>query len=112
MEKSFISIGGKEYRVEANWNALSNFLKAVGRDTLEGLSDISNMKPSDIAPLMAAAINEGERLEGRESHLTGESIGEVIRPAHVNKFMEIYISQSRAQLESEEPAKKKDGQEE
>ena len=41
MEKSFISIGGKEYRVEANWNALSNFLKAVGRDTLEGLSDIS-----------------------------------------------------------------------
>lgn len=99
--------------MEANWNALSNFLKAVGRDTLEGLSDISNMKPSDIAPLMAAAINEGERLEGRESHLTGESIGEVIRPVHVNKFMEIYISQSRAQLESEEePAKKKDEQEE
>lgn len=113
MEKSFINIGGKDYRVEVNWNALSSFLKAVGRDTLEGLSDISNMKPSDIAPLMAAAINEGERLEGRESRFTGESIGEVIRPSHVSKFMAIYIDQSRAKLEAEEePAKKKDDQEE
>ena len=112
MEKSFINIGGKDYRVEVNWNALSNFLKAVGRDTLEGLSDISNMKPSDIAPLMAAAINEGERLEGRESRFTGESIGEIIRPSHVSKFMAVYIDQRCAQLESEEPAKKKDGQEE
>ena len=110
MEKSFINIGGKDYRVEVNWNALSAFLKAVGRDTLEGLSDISDMKPSDIAPLMAAAINEGERLEGRESRFAGESIGEVIRPSHVSKFMAIYIDQSRAQLEPEEPAKKKDGQ--
>lgn len=110
MEKFFINIGGKEYRVEVNWNALSAFLKAVGRDTLEGLSDIASMKPSDIAPLMAAAINEGERLEGRESHLTGESLGEVIRPIHVGKFMEIYIQQSRAQVEVEESAKKKESQ--
>ena len=111
MEKSFINIGGRDYRVEVNWNALSAFLKAVGRDTLEGLSDISSMKPSDIAPLMAAAINEGERLEGRESRFTGESIGEVIRPSHVGKFMAIYIDQSRAQLEAdEEPAKKNENQ--
>ena len=110
MEKSFITINGQEYRVEVNWNALSNFLKAVGRDTLEGLSDIASMRPSDIAPLMAAAINEGERLEGRESHLTGESLGEVIRPSHVGKFMDIYIQQSRAQVEAEETAKKKESQ--
>lgn len=110
MEKSFINIDGKEYRVEVNWNALSAFLKAVGRDTLEGLSDISSMRPSDIAPLMAAAINEGERLEGREAHLTGESLGEVIRPSHVGKFMQIYIEQSRAQVEAEEAAKKKESQ--
>ena len=110
MEKSFITIGGNEYRVEVNWNALSNFLKATGRDTLDGLSDISLMRPSDIAPLMAAAINEGERLEGRESNLTGESIGELIRPFHVSRFMDIYIAQSRAQIEAEEPAKKKESQ--
>ena len=102
----------KEYRVEVNWNALSAFLKAVGRDTVEGLSDIASMRPSDIAPLMAAAINEGERLEGRESHFTGESLGEVIRPSHVGKFMDIYIQQSRTMVEPEPPAKKKESQEE
>jgi hypothetical protein len=112
MGKSFITIGGKEYRVEVNWNALSNFLKAVGRDTLEGLSNISSLHPSDLAPLMAAAINEGERLEGRESNLTGESLGEIIRPSHVGQFMDIYIQQSRAQVEVEAPAKKKENQEE
>lgn len=112
MEKFFITIGGNSYRVEVNWNALSNFLKAVGRDTLEGLSDITSMRPSDIAPLMAAAINEGERLEGRESCFTGESLGEIIRPFHVGKFVDIYIQQSRAQVEVDEPAKKKESQEE
>ena len=111
MEKSFINIGGKTYRVEVNWNALSAFLKAVGRDTLEGLSDIASLRPSDIAPLMAAAINEGERLEGKDSHLTGESLGEVLLPVHVGEFMDIYIQQSRAQVEVEESAKKKESQE-
>lgn len=110
MEKAFITIGGKTYRVEVNWNALSNFLKAVGRDTLEGLSEISALRPSDIAPLMAAAINEGERLEGRDAQLTGEILGEMIRPSHVSDFMDIYIAQSRAQVEAD-PAKKKESPE-
>lgn len=110
MEKSFITIAGTSYRVEVNWNALSNFLKAVDRDTLEGLSGLTSMRPSDIAPLMAAAINEGERLEGRESHLTGESLGELIRSSHVGQFMDIYIQQSRAQVEADELAKKKESQ--
>ena len=112
MEKSFIEICGKTYRVEVNWNALSAFLVAVGRDTLEGLSDIASMRPSDIAPLMAAAINEGERLEGRESHITAESLGEIISPSDVGKFMEIYVQQNRARLKVDEPAKKKENQEE
>lgn len=113
MDKSFISLGGKTYRVEVNWNALSNFLKATGRDTLDGLSDISSMRPSDIAPLMAAAINEGERLEGRGCQFTGESIGEILRTSHISKFMDIYIAQSRMAVEEDkgEEAKKNDGQE-
>ena len=110
MEKAFITIGGKSYRVEVNWNALSAFLVAVGRDTLEGLSDIASMRPSDISALMAAAINEGERLEGRESSLSALDLGAIIRPSHVEKFMDIYIQQSRAQVDAEEDAKKKESQ--
>ena len=110
MDKSFITIGGNEYRVEVNWNALSAFLVAVGRDTLEGLSDIAKMKPSDISALMAAAINEGERLEGRECHFSALELGAMMRPSHVGQFVDIYIQQSRAQLGDENPAKKKESQ--
>jgi len=105
-----MTIGGKEYRVEVNWNAISAFLVAVGRDTLEGLSDIAKMKPSDISALMAASINEGERLEGRECHFTALELGAMMRPSHVGQFVDIYIQQSRAQVEPEEPAKKNEGQ--
>jgi len=106
MEKSFITIGGKEYRVEVNWNALVNFLAAVGRDSIEGLSEVTSMKATDITHLMAAAINEGERLEGHDIHLTALDLGAIIRPFHVNKFMEIYIQQNATALEAEKEEKK------
>ena len=63
MRKDYIEIDGKKVRVEANWNALTAFLAATGRNTMDGLSDLATMKPTDIAPLMAACANEGERLE-------------------------------------------------
>ena len=44
MKKDYIVIGGKQYRVEANWNALSVFLKEVGRDTIDGLISLSVWK--------------------------------------------------------------------
>ena len=109
MQKSYLTIGGKEYRVEVNWNALTAFLEAVGRDTLEGLSSISGMKPSEISALIAASINEGERLEGRESKLTAQDIGATLKLADVTAFMNIYIDQSRAQMDTKEP-KKEDGE--
>lgn len=110
MPKETITIGGKTYRVEVNWNALSAFLVSVGRDTLEGLSNLAQMKPSDISALMAAAINEGERLEGRECGLTAIDLGAVMRPADVSAFMDIYLRQSRAQVEVDPKRGKKKNQ--
>ncbi len=105
MQNDYMVIGGVKYRVEVNWNTLSAFLADVGRDTLEGLSTISEMKPSEIPALMAAAINEGERLEGRESNLKAKDVGALIKPADVTTFMNIYVEQSRAQMEVDEPKK-------
>ena len=39
MRKDYIEIDGKKVRVEANWNALTAFLAATGRNTMDGLSD-------------------------------------------------------------------------
>lgn len=110
MEKSFITIAGVRYRVEVNWNALMAFITATGKDSLDELTRLSDMKATDVAPLMRAAIAEGERLEGREFTMTALDLGAVIRPAHVRQFMDIYIVQSAAQVEPEDNAKKKESQ--
>ena len=110
MDKAFMTIGGVQYRVEVNWNALSNFLVAVGRDTLEGLSQIGTMKPSEITSLMVESIREGERLEGRDCTLTALDLGAVLQPQHVGEFMDIYIRQSHPQTAVEEEPKKEEGQ--
>ena len=110
MKKDTIVIAGKTYRVEVNWNALSAFLAAVGRDSIEELASFNTIRPSEIAALIWACIREGERLEGREFKLSVLDIGSVIGPADVAVFMEIYVRQSSPQMEVENP-KKEEGPE-
>lgn len=104
MNKDYIVIDGKEVRVEVNWNALTAFLDATGRNTMDGLSDLAVMKPTDIAPLMAACVNEGERLDGREAGYTGLQIGELCGIAEMAQFISIYTGQTSPKL----PKEKKD----
>ena len=106
MEKDFITIGGVQYRVEVNWNAMTGFLALVGKDTVNDLSTIGDIRPSEITALMAAAIKEGERLEGRSFTQTPEDIGAVIKPSDVSAFMDIYIRQSAPAVPAESAKKK------
>ena len=110
MKKDYIEIAGKRYRVESNWNALTAFLDAVGRNTLDELSKIDSIRPSELTALMAACIAEGERLDGRGNATTALDLGAVITPDDVRNFLEIYVRQSNPQLNQEEP-KKEAGQE-
>jgi len=110
MEKSFITIGGHEYRVEVNWNALGYFLALVGDDSIGGLSKLEQFRVTHITSLVAACIREGERLEGRDVKLDPMKVGELFRPSNFKEFMEIYSEHSRAWLEAEaeDSAKKKE----
>lgn len=100
MRKDYINIGGREYRVEANWNAIVAFLDASGQDNLQALQDLSNLKPTDIAGLMAASINEGEAIEGRESALTAKDIGRMEGAMNaVAQFLNIFIRQMSPAVE-------------
>lgn len=104
-----IRINGREYRVEANWRALTGYLRERGTDSLDAVADVINLSPSNIGGLMAACINEGERLEGRDVRLTADILDDM-RPAEAIKvareFIGIYLSQVAPAL-PEEP--KKDG---
>lgn len=110
MAKDYIKIGGKEYRVEVNWNALAAFLVAVGRDSIDELVNFGTIRPSEMTALIAACIVEGGRLDGRECSLSALDLGAVIGHKDVEAFMDIYIRQSAPRMEVEEP--KKEGREE
>ena len=105
MKKDYIEIAGKRYRVESNWNALTAFLDAVGRNTLDELSKIDSIRPSELTALMAACIAEGERLDGRGKAPSALDLGAVITPDDVRAFLDIYVRQSNPQLNQEEPKK-------
>lgn len=105
MAKDYIEYSGKRYRVECNFNAITEFLEATGKDTFDGLAGIAHLKPSDLAPLMAASINEGERIEGRECKLTGKDVG-TWDITIFGKFVEIYGRQSSPDVSVPESKKK------
>ena len=105
MKKDYIEIAGKRYRVESNWNALTAFLDAVGRNTLDELSKIDTIRPTELTALMAACIAEGERLDGRDGAPSALDLGAIIAPENVREFLDIYVRQSNPQLDREEQKK-------
>ena len=105
MKKDYIEIAGKRYRVESNWNALTAFLEAVGRNTLEELSKIDSIKPTELTAMMAACIAEGQRLDGVKDVPSALDLGAVITPDDVRTFLDIYVRQSNPQVSQDEPKK-------
>ena len=105
MEKEYIEIAGKRYRVECNWNALTSYLAQVGRDTIEELSKIQAIRPSELTTLMAACIAEGERLDGKGETPAPIELGALITPEDVKVFFDIYIRQSNPKRPADEPKK-------
>lgn len=106
MQLDYISIDGRKCRVEVNWNAIAAFLRDSGQNDLAALASVHALKPSDIAGLMAAAVNEGERLDGRETHFTAEQIGSLPGSiAAISEFIGIF---ARQMSPDREPEQKKD----
>jgi hypothetical protein len=105
MKKDYIEIAGRRFRVESNWNALTAFLDAVGRDTLDELSRINTIRPSELTALMAACIEEGERLDGRDGAPSAKDLGAIITPDDVREFLTIYVRQSNPKLTQDEQKK-------
>ena len=60
---------------------------------MEGLTGAGQLSPSDIAPLMAACINEGLRKNGSDKRFTADEIGEKCDITTMGEFMTIYVGQ-------------------
>ena len=106
MRADYLDLNGKQVRVECNWNALVNFLEASGQNDMSALANLAQLRPSDVAGLMAACINEGERIEGREGNYTAEGIGQTASYAAIGEFLAIYVRQATPATKAKEVKKK------
>ena len=105
MDKRTITVAGAQVRVEANWKAITSFLSSMGRNSLQGITDLATLPPTDMAPLMAACLNEGERLDGRDAQFTGEWIEENCGLAEVSAFVVEFLHQTSPKLPKTEEKK-------
>ena len=94
MKDTITLVDGRTFRVELNWNAIVAFLESSGRDDVRELSSLSTLKPSDLAGLLAAGINEGERLDGNEVRFTPEEVGALADFDVIAKFIGIFSRQT------------------
>jgi len=90
----YLEISGKKYRVEANWNAITAFLLAVNANDSKSLGNALNLKPSDYPYMMAACINEGERLDGKECNFDAIKIAEICGIGDMMQFLSIFNRQA------------------
>lgn len=107
MEKDYIIIAGRKYRVEANWNALSAFLRSFGAD-LSVLTRALSMP--EWTELLVASVREGQRLDGDEPDMTAQIFGQLlpIDALHaITEFQAIYLRQNAADPAAADEDKKK-----
>lgn len=100
-----ISISGKKYRVEANFNAIMDFMEQKGEKDIAFLAGELSMK--DWTMLMVACVNEGERLDGKPHDLTMENVGTlsfVEVSSAVQEFIKVFSEQNAGEASE---AKKK-----
>lgn len=106
----FVEIGGKEYRVEFNWNALGDYLEEKGCG-LQDLQKFTDMGANDMTILAWAGIKEGERLEGRKFEMSPRDLGVYLTGSDATAIIDIfsrhYLGKDAEKGGTEEPAASK-----
>ena len=93
MKYDTITINETDYRVEFNWNAITDFLESQNLG-LADADDLRQLKPSQITALVHSAVKEGARLEQKEFPYTVRDFGAAIGAAEITALLQIYKAQT------------------
>lgn len=96
MKHDHIEIDGKNYRIEFNWNAISDFCRREGL-ILSNLDDLAKCTPAQITTLIHAGIAEGCRLEKVEFPYSELDLGAMLNPASIRDITTIYTRHVQAE---------------
>jgi len=108
MNKDYIKLkNGQQFRVEVNWNSISDFCEVQGMSELSAIDNISKLKLTDVSALVWSAVREGERMDGTEFTHSIRDFAAKMLPSNISDFMLILQKQLSTGEEKSEPAKKK-----
>lgn len=96
MKHDHIEINGKSYRIEFNWNAISDFCRREGL-ILSDLDDLAKCTPAQITSLIHSGITEGCRLEKTDFPYSELDLGAMLNPASIREITTIYTRQVQAE---------------
>ncbi|HOI48335.1 MAG TPA: hypothetical protein PK167_03465 [Prolixibacteraceae bacterium] len=108
MKHDLIEISGTDFRIEFNWNAISNFIETEGL-SLSKIDQLDNLTPSQITRLIHAGICEGCRLDGVKFPYSANDLGAALGVEEVAAVLKIYQAHTTAKNSTVKPGKKKAG---
>lgn len=105
MKYDNVEIGGKKYRIEFNWNAISGWMDITGHQ-FDDLADVKKIRGADLTELCYQGILEGCRLESVEFPFTVKDLGAVMSPKTVAAFMNVFTAHMSSVTAVVSPKKK------
>lgn len=93
-----ITIGGTEYEMAVNWNAIRDYSKRRGISDLSQLDRVLSFDVDGALTMAHCCIKEGERLAGRTLTMSEEELGAAMTPGDVLRFMRLYAEETTAHL--------------
>jgi len=105
MKHDAIEINGITYRIEFNWNTISEFIESTGL-SLADLDKMGTMTPRQITSLIYCAIKEGCRMDGIEFPFTMADFGAAIGVNEISEILKIYTRQTSVSVATVKPKKK------
>lgn len=101
--KEFIELDGKKYRVEFNWNTITEYCEIKNIEDLSALDSLKNLSASDLRLFIYCALKEGERMEGKEFLVSVLDLGGILKFQDIQHLMQVFKKQSSFTLDSKEP---------
>ncbi len=99
MQRDYIEIENKSYRVEFNWNTTANFLDKEGL-SLGQADDLGKLKAQQVTGLVYEGVCEGCRLDKIDFPYSKDEFGSMLQPGDVRDLLLIYAKHSSSkQLE-------------
>ncbi len=99
--KEYIELEGKKYRIEFNWNTITEFCELKNISDLSALDSLKNLSAGDLRLFIHCALKEGERMDGKEFNITALELGGILKFHDIQRLMLVFKKQSSFSVASE-----------